>query len=170
LIALIPRLRRFAFGLSGSIDEADDLVQAGVERAIQNLERWRPGTRLDSWLYRIVQNLHRNRLRGDRVRDQYRTTVGQIADQSIDGSRVVEANMALRVVRNALQELPEPQRTVLLLISVEGFSYAETAEFLDIPVGTVTSRLARARAKLIATVDGEPLQTGDGDGAVEANQ
>ena len=148
MVALLPRLRRFALGLTGSVDRADDLVQATCERAIRAIDRFVPGTRLDSWMFKIMQNLHRNAIR-DRVTEGG-TLVGDApdADQPVDGQRALDARLALTAARRALSSIDAEQREVLLLIGVEGFSYEEAATILDLPIGTVTSRLARGRAKL----------------------
>lgn len=156
MVALLPRLRRFALGLTGSVDRADDLVQATCERAIRAIDRFVPGTRLDSWMYKIMQNLHRNAIR-DRATEGG-TLVGDLpdADQPVDGERALEAHLALSAARRALAEIDADQREVLLLIGVEGFSYEEAATILDLPIGTVTSRLARGRARLRSRLELAP--------------
>ena len=154
LVRLVPALRRFAYTLTGSRADADDLVQAACERALKNEDRFHPGTRMDSWLYRIVQNLwlddHRRRgVRGTLVDPEQ-------AGLSDGGraSREPEDRLMLARVRAAMIRLPEPQRAVLALVAVEGLSYRETAEVLDVPVGTVMSRLSRAREALIQDTGG----------------
>ena len=161
MVALIPRLRRFAYGLSGSIDEGDDLVQAACERALGRLDQWQKGTRLDSWMFRIVQTIWIDRMRAKKVRghaldlDQAGHVVGE------DGAQAAESRLTLERVRRAMAELPEDQRLVLAMISIDGRSYKETAEALDLPIGTVTSRLARARHRLYAAAYGSaPSGTG----------
>jgi RNA polymerase sigma-70 factor (ECF subfamily) len=148
LVALLPRLRRFARGLAGSLDAADDLVQAACERALASRAQWQPGTRLDSWMYRIVQNLWI-----DQVRTSGRwRQAGEEALASIpanDMARAVEARIELASVRSAIDTLPPEQRAVLMLVTVEGQSYRDAAGILEIPIGTVMSRLARARLALV---------------------
>ena len=147
LVALLPRLRRFARGLAGSLDAADDLVQAACERALANRQQWQVGTRLDSWMYRIVQNLWIDQLRANKRWQQ----AGEDALASIpanDMARAVEARLELAAVRSAIDTLPAEQRAVLMLVTVEGQSYRNAAEILDVPIGTVMSRLARARLTL----------------------
>lgn len=143
LVALLPRLRRFAHGLTGSIDEGDDLVQSACERALSRLDQWQQGTRLDSWMFRIVQTVWIDRVRRRREvalePDEWERLPG------IDGVQQAETRSELAAVRRLVGELPEEQRSVLLLVSVEGLSYREAAEVLDLPVGTVMSRLSRAR-------------------------
>jgi len=148
LVALLPRLRRFARGLSGSADRADDLVQAACERALARMEQWTPGTRLDSWMFRIIRTIWIDQLRARAVRERAQE-MGDTIEQVFDGERHVEARLTLEAVREAAGALVPEQREVLLLIAVEGASYKEAAEILDIPIGTVMSRLARARAALL---------------------
>lgn len=153
MLALLPRLRRFAYGLTGSMDEGDDLVQATCERAIDRIETWEPGTRLDSWMYRIARNTFFNWRRASKVRREYLKLIDPDQDR-IDGARAMEAHLTLERARACIARLPEDQRSVLLLVSVEGLAYKEAAEVLDLPIGTVTSRLSRARAALNALMEG----------------
>ncbi len=144
LTALQPRLRRFALGLSGSLDEADDLVQAAYERAIGRIEQWQAGTRLDSWMYRILQSIHLNRIQSRRVRGSHLQPVDPDTLRAPDNERALVASMTLAKVRAFIDRLPEEQRAALLLVSVEGLSYREAADTLNLPIGTLTSRIARA--------------------------
>lgn len=153
LIALLPRLRRFARGLCGSSAEADDLVQAACERALSRAHQWTPGTRLDSWLYRMIQTIHIDRRRADGVWNTYRTTAAALGPAAADGARAAESRVALSQVSRRLDRLPDDQRAVLLLVCVEGLSYREAADALDLPLGTVMSRLYRARAALTERPD-----------------
>ncbi|MHA1566362.1 MAG: RNA polymerase sigma factor [Alphaproteobacteria bacterium] len=150
LIGLLPRLRRFAHGLAKSADEGDDLVQAACIRALERQHQWQEGTRLDSWLYRIIQTIWLDRIRATRVRQDYASGPAQdiMPALVVDGTRAAEAQLTLNRVRSLIDALPAVQRAVLLLVGVEGFSYREAAEALEIPTGTVMSRLARARAAL----------------------
>ncbi len=154
MLALLPRLRRFAYGLTGSIDEGDDLVQATCERAVSRIETWQPGTRLDSWMYRIAQNIYLNWRRADKVRVEHLQHLDPGDHGTVDGARVVEARLTFAAVREHIARLPDEQRAVLLLVCVEGLAYREVSEILDLPIGTVTSRLARARLTLKALLDG----------------
>lgn len=148
LIALLPRLRRFACGLSGSVDDGDDLVQSACERALSHMDQFAPGTRLDSWMFRIVQNVWIDRRRGAKRRGTV-VPVEMIDNlPGADGVREVEARIELAEVRRAVGDLPDEQREVLMLVTVDGMSYREAATTLDIPIGTVMSRLARARLAL----------------------
>jgi len=152
LIALLPRLRRFGRGLTGSVDDGDDLVQAALERAMSRAHQWTPGTRLDSWMFRIMQTMHLNDLtaslrRGNsEVLDPDKETGGDLRDE-------VESRLMLDHVREQVALLPEEQKSVLLLVCIEGLSYKETANTLEVPIGTVMSRLARARLSLQRTLD-----------------
>jgi RNA polymerase sigma-70 factor (ECF subfamily) len=154
LIALLPRLRRFASGLCGDLSTADDLVQEACGRAIANQNKWRPGTRLDSWMYRIIQNLYRDQLRAMNVSQRYMAASGPLMEQSVDGALAIETRTDLGIVQAGIQDLPEDQRVILLMVCVEGLSYREAAEALEVPVGTVMSRLARARQRLHALLHG----------------
>ncbi|MGK9234457.1 RNA polymerase sigma factor [Inquilinus limosus] len=162
LAAHLPRLRRFAWGLAGSRDEGDDLVQAACEKALARSHQFTPGTRLDSWLFRIVQTTWVDRLRQRRTR---RTEADDEALAAVPDGRghAGEARLALGTVERAIAALPEDQRSVLLLVSIDGASYREAAEILEIPIGTVMSRLARARLALGRALDGTGEQ-GKGDG------
>lgn len=160
LTALLPRLRRFAYGLTGSQDEGDDVVQSACERALGRLHQWRPGTRLDSWMYRIVQNLWIDRVRSRRSRPE--------ADPEIleqipggDAEREMQARLDLARVRRLVALLPAEQREVLLLVTVEGQSYKDAAATLEIPIGTVMSRLARARVGLGRMMEGGVQEPSD---------
>ena len=154
MIAVLPQLRRFAYGLTGSVPDGDDLVQATCERAIANLDKWQVGTRLDSWMFRIAQNLHRNSVRDSRSRSGKLSALGHEMDSSTDGRRQQEERSTLEAVRRFVAQLPEDQRAVMLLVCVEGRSYREVAEITGLPVGTVTSRLGRARAGLRDYLEG----------------
>lgn len=148
LIALIPRLRRFARVLTGSIADADDVVQASLEKAMVNLAQYQPGTRLDAWVFRIA----RNHWVDDRRRAHNRMghdDIGEMLDLAgEDGVTVVETNAAARMVRAAVDSLPAEQRDVVALVMLEELSYREAADMLGLPIGTVMSRLSRAKAAL----------------------
>lgn len=148
LIALLPRLRRFAISLSGSRDVADELVQATCERALVHRASFEPGTRLDAWTMRILRNLWTDRLRSPATRETFVDVDDAYYLVGEDGEARSEARLKLAEVAKAIGALPDQQREVLLLVCVEDYSYRETAEILSIPIGTVMSRLARARAAL----------------------
>ena len=159
LIAVLPRLRRFARGLSGSVADADDLVQAACERALARQHQFQEGTRFDSWMFRIVQTIWIDQVRARDVRKEN----GDVAEERLGSDepvRRVEARLALDEVRRAVHRLSPDQRTALLLVTVEGLSYKEAAEVMQVPVGTIMSRLARARLALQLQLDA-PRSTGN---------
>jgi len=153
IIALLPRLRRFALALTRSPSSADDLVQATVERAIGNLDKWQPGTRLDSWMFRIAHNLYRNAVRDEVTRGAKLGTLLPSAERVLDGEKAATVRLELSAVRAAIGDLPGEQREALLLVVVEGLSYREVAEVTGATVAAVTSRIARAREALRAVVE-----------------
>jgi RNA polymerase sigma-70 factor, ECF subfamily len=154
MLTLLPRLRRFAIGLTGSTADGDDLVQATFERAIRYIDTWEAGTRLDSWMFRIARNLFLNDIRAQKVRSRHLKTVETEGNFQSDTGDTLDQRLLLGTLRRLIGRLPEEQRAALLLVAVEGLSYAETAEVLDLPVGTVTSRVARARLALKQLIDG----------------
>lgn len=150
LLALLPRLRRFAHALARSSADADDLCQAAIERALKARDQWLPGTRIDSWMYRIMRNAWIDIARARTRHGQ--TFVDEEAGLSVGdaGDRAIEASVELGKVARAMQTLPSEQREAVALVLVEGFAYKEAAEILDIPMGTLTSRLVRGRIALMA--------------------
>lgn len=153
LIIILPRLRRFALGLTRNPAEADDLVQAACEKAISRLDQWQLGTRLDSWMFRIIQTTRIDLLRSQKRRNAHLQMVEEQGEHTFDGVRAAENRLTLDRVRNAIYTLPDDQRAVVMLVSVEGLSYKEAAEVLEIPMGTLTSRLVRARTALSQMMD-----------------
>jgi len=152
LVALLPRLRRFAHGLSRNPADADDLTQATIERALRSSEQWREGTRLDSWAYRIMRNLWIDTARA-RLRRAEREAPAEDAEQiGVDPTGAMEASVDLAKMMSAMDRLPDEQREVVALILIEGFGYREAAEMLDVPMGTVASRLVRGRTALLELV------------------
>jgi RNA polymerase sigma-70 factor (ECF subfamily) len=153
LIAVLPRLRRFARGLTRGGSEADDLVQAACERALARAHQFQEGTRFDSWMFRIVQTIWIDQLRARDVRKED----GDSGDERMGSDepvRRVEARLALSEVTRALDRLAPEQRTTLMLVTVDGLSYKEAAEIAGVPIGTIMSRLARARIALQQQLDG----------------
>ncbi len=149
LLAILPRLRRFAVSLSRDRADADDLCQAALERGLRAREQWQPGTRLDSWMYRIMRNLwiDEGRSRQRAVRTFAPEEAGEHVGYA--GDQHVEAHVMLSDVDRAMQALPDDQREAIALVLVEGLSYKEAAEILGVPMGTLTSRLVRGRGALI---------------------
>ncbi len=149
LVALLPRLRRFARSLTPQASDADDLCQAAVERAIKSREQWQAGTRLDSWMYKIMRNLWIDTARSAArkgVHVAIDDAVLQIGDNSHEA---IEARLELNDVDRAMSRLPEGQREAVALVLVEGLGYKEAAAVLDVPIGTLTSRLVRGREALL---------------------
>lgn len=159
IVALLPRLRGFARALARSHDAADDLVQATCEKALRYRESWTPGTKLDAWLFRIMRNHWIDTVRRNRpeVPADDEGIAGALPLE--DGRRTAEARLALADVRRIANALPDEQRAVLMLVCIEEMSYRETAELLDVPIGTVMSRLARARAALVAAMEGQTVRS-----------
>lgn len=148
LIASLPVLRRFALSLCKRGDLADDLVQITAERAFKSRESYDPATRLDAWLFRILRNTWIDMTRRQKTQGSQIDVVDNPELISVDGRDVVESKISLNETEEALTNLPDDQRAVLLLVCVEGLSYAEAADTLDVPKGTVMSRLARGRVAL----------------------
>jgi RNA polymerase sigma factor (sigma-70 family) len=155
LVELLPRMRRLARMFAGDRADADDLVQIVVERALGRKDQWRAGTRLDSWVFRIMKNAWideaRSRQRAGRVftgEDEGR----HVADAA---APAMETRLAAAEVERALMALPQDQRMAVALVLIDGLSYREAADVLDVPMGTLTSRLVRGRMALMASLDGE---------------
>ena len=159
MVELLPRLRRFAVALTGDLDQADDLVQEACMRALSRVEQWQPGTRLDSWMYRIAQNLWLDRMRAKKVRGEQVDVESAEALAGPDGRVVVESRLTLNAVSAAMAQLPNEQRLLIALVCIDGLSYKEAAEITETPIGTVMSRLARARRELHARLEGPPQPT-----------
>ncbi|GAA6177681.1 RNA polymerase sigma factor [Sulfitobacter pacificus] len=148
IIKLLPNLKRFAISLCRRPDLADDLVQSAVERAFRSQSSYDPGTRLEPWLFRILRNqwidvARRNQTRGVEVDAETALDL-----PAVDGVRDIEARLMLGKTNAALQNLPEEQREVMILICLQEMTYKEAADILEIPTGTVMSRLARGRLAL----------------------
>jgi RNA polymerase sigma-70 factor (ECF subfamily) len=145
IAALLPRLRRFARALTFNREDADDLVQVAVERALGRSEQYEPGTRLDSWMFRIVKNAWI-----DEVRSRIRRTelfVPEEAGEQV-GDNFADAHQQRLAIEQAVSMLSDEHRLVVGLVLIDGLAYKEAAEVLEIPIGTLTSRLARAREAL----------------------
>lgn len=142
---LLPRLRRFARTVAWKPEDADDLVQVTVERALRAIDQWQEGTRLDSWLFRIMKNAWIDELRARGRRDEVLAPeeAGEHIGVNETGSLITRLS-----VESAMARLPEEQRLAVGLVLVEGLPYREAAEVLGVPIGTLTSRLARGREAL----------------------
>ena len=148
MVGLLPRLRRFAMTLARDTDRSDDLVQAACERALTRLDQLREGSRLDSWLYRIMYTQWIDKLRQKKTRSDKLILLSNESKSAQPGTEMDHPINAALDLQNALNTLPEEHRTALMLVSVEGYSYAEAASVLDVPAGTVASRVARGRNML----------------------
>lgn len=154
IVAMLPRLRRFARALTGSSADADDIVQIALERALMRMDQYQQGTRLDSWLFSITRNAWideaRSRTRRGRIfaPPEAGDTVGY------GGEADVNAKLDADDVWTAMRKLPDEQREAVALVCVEGLAYREAAETLGVPIGTLTSRLARGREALHVMLGG----------------
>jgi len=156
MIELLPRLRRFSYALTGDKDKADDLVQDTCERALAHLDQWKPGTSLDSWMYRIAQNIWVDHHRGRKVHGPV-SDLDEVENMAgVDGRHVTESRLTLAAVNAGIARLPADQQVLIAMVCVEGVSYKEAAGILDIPIGTVMSRLSRARQALYAALMESP--------------
>ncbi|MBS0243527.1 MAG: RNA polymerase sigma factor [Proteobacteria bacterium] len=148
LVSLLPRLRRFAYALTRDGDAANDLVQETCARALTKSDLWQEGTRLDSWLFRVAQNIWFDRKRAEKTRGD-RIDVDAIADLAgVDGRDVTESRLTLDEVARGIARLKPDHQVVVGLVCVDGMSYKEAADVLQLPIGTVMSRLSRARLEL----------------------
>lgn len=165
LIALLPRLRRFGVSLTRDRDRADDLVQWACERAWRARDQWEPGTRLDAWMFRIMRNLWIDDRRSQRHGEATSPLEDDAPIAGEDGVTTTELRSEMNAVERAIARLPEEFRSVLVLVCLDGLAYREAAEVLDIPIGTVMSRLARARVAIATDLGLKP-----GDRAFDAGE
>jgi RNA polymerase sigma-70 factor, ECF subfamily len=153
LVELLPRLRRFARTITRDPDDADDLVQLSLERSLLRWHQWQPGSRLDSWMFGIIRNAWIDEIRSRRRRDALFVDEGAGAHV---GERSAELQVETLAIRQAMARLPEEQRMAVALVLIEGLSYKDAAASLEVPIGTLTSRLARGRASLMAELSESP--------------
>ena len=153
LLTLLPRLRRFARALARDAADADDLLQVALERALKARDQWAPGTRLDAWMMRIVRNcwIDEARSRSRRARTFVPEEEGMMV--GVDLQHEIDAKAEMHAVDRAMASLSPDQREVIALVLVEGLAYKEAAEILDIPMGTLTSRLVRGRQALVQMLE-----------------
>jgi RNA polymerase sigma-70 factor (ECF subfamily) len=145
LEAQIPRLRRYARALTRDVSRADDLVQSCLTRAIAKQHLWQPGTDLRAWLFTILHNQHVNDVRRS-VREGIAVELGEVHQQTVQSNAI--PTLELRDLEVAMGKLAPEQREVILLVGLEGMAYDEVASVLNVPVGTVRSRLSRGRDQL----------------------
>lgn len=166
IVALLPRLRRFAVMLAGSRDLADDVLQTACEKALGRLDQFTPGTRLDSWMFQIVRTTFIDHTRRHQRR-QHADLTPELVESLPSDARIHEQTAAraeLAIVRAEITRLPDEQREVLALITVDGLSYQEAADVLGVPIGTIMSRLSRARKRLARALDTPPTGPGQSEG------
>ncbi len=153
IVELLPRLRRFSHALAGQPADADDLTQLAIERALARRDQWTPGTRLDSWMMRILKNawIDETRSRGRKGLVNAAPDAGEgVADPMIPTPQLRDDALA---IIQAMSTLPDDQRLAVALVLVEGLSYAEAAEVMEAPAGTIASRVARGRLALMAKLE-----------------
>ena len=148
MVRMLPRLRRFLGSLTGGADLSEDLTQETYVRALAHLDQWQPGTRLDSWMFRIAQNLWIDHMRMQKFRGEAVDIEAVGNSLSCDGEVIAENRVILWEMRKDIALLSLDQRNIIRLVCEYGMSYKETGEILNMPAGTVMSRLARARGAL----------------------
>ncbi len=148
IVGLLPRLRRFARALTNHVADADDLTQVAIERALRQRNQWTAGTRLDSWTFRIMKNAWIDESRSRQRRARVTAAAEEGENVSDAGIASLETRIEAGRVAAAMNRLPEEQRLAVALVLVDGLSYREAAEALQIPEGTLTSRLVRGRMAL----------------------
>ena len=148
MVKMLPRLRRFVGSLTGGAESGEDLIQETYARALAHLDQWQAGTRLDCWMFRIAQNLWIDQMRTQRIRGEVVDieVIGELL--SCDGRVIAENRIVLQELRKDIAQLSPDQRNVIRLVWGYGMSYKETGKILNLPAGTVMSRLARARDAL----------------------
>jgi RNA polymerase sigma-70 factor, ECF subfamily len=145
MLSAVPSLRAFAISLSGNIDRADDLVQETLLRAIANIDSFQPGTNMSAWMFTILRNLFRSEYR--KRRREVEDTDGSYAE-SLKSHPEQASRLEFQEFRTALSKLPPDQREALILVGASGFSYEEAASICGCAVGTIKSRVNRARTRL----------------------
>ena len=165
VLAAVPKLRAFAISLSGNVDRADDLVQETLLRALANIESFQPGTNLQAWLFTILRNLFRSEYR--KRRREVEDTDGNYAESMVSQPEQ-ESQLEFKELRVALAKLPQDQREALILVGASGFSYEEAAAICGCAIGTIKSRVNRARNRLASELSIESAEDLGPDPAVRA--
>ncbi|HXY89528.1 MAG TPA: sigma-70 family RNA polymerase sigma factor [Xanthobacteraceae bacterium] len=155
ILAVIPNLRAFAISLSGNVDRADDLVQETVLRALANIDSFQSGTNMPAWLFTILRNLFRSEYR--KRRREVEDATGMYAE-SMKSQPEQASRLEFEELRAALAQLPDDQREAVLLVGASGFSYEEAAAICGCAVGTIKSRVNRARNRLAELMSIESLE------------
>lgn len=158
IVKLLPRLRRFARALTGNMADADDLVQSACEKAFQRMDQLRDNVLLDRWMFAIVRNTWRDDRRSARVKSPHDDVSEMIDLVGEDGRETTDRRSEMAELRRAVDMLPLEQREVVSAVILEGLAYREAAELLDVPIGTVMSRLSRARSAIAQTLAGGLVQ------------
>ena len=169
ILATVPNLRAFAVSLSGNVDRADDLVQETLLRAFAKIDSFQPGTNLSAWLFTILRNQFRSEYR--KRRREVEDADGKYSDKLKSQPEQI-GKIEFDELRQALAQLPDDQREALILVGASGFSYEETAEICGCAVGTIKSRVNRARnrlAELMAIESGEDFAPDETTRAVLVN-
>ena len=148
LVALLPRLKRYALSLAGSVSDGEDLLHSTIERALAKADQFSVGTNLDRWMFRICKNLWMDEWRTKKRRSEDQLSDAPHMEPSMDGERHATISIQLAELTQTLSRLQDDHREILMLVVVEGYSYKEVSSMLNIPIGTVMSRLARARQRL----------------------
>lgn len=154
IAAALPRLRRFARALTGQVADADDIVQIALERALTRADQFQPGTKLEAWLFSIVRNAWIDEARARTRRAKVFAPAEDGEHVRHDGANEVYAKLEADEVWAAMRKLPDEQREAVALVCVEGLAYREAADALGVPIGTLTSRLARGREALQVMLGG----------------
>lgn len=155
MVKILPRVQRFAYALTGSQDQGNDVAQEACARALARIDQWQPGTRLDSWMFRITHNIWLDKMRAKKVRGEVIDITAMHDLSGVDGRDVVETRQTLSVVMEGIDKLPANQKVLIALVCIDGLSYKDTAKIVDVPIGTVMSRLARARKTLHGLVNAD---------------
>lgn len=158
IVKLLPRLRRFARALTGNMADADDLVQSACEKAFQRMDQLRDDVLLDRWMFAIVRNAWRDDRRSARVKSPHDDVSEMIDLVGEDGRETTDRRSEMAELRRAVDMLPLEQREVVSAVILEGLAYREAAELLNVPIGTVMSRLSRARGTIAQTLAGGLVQ------------
>jgi RNA polymerase sigma-70 factor (ECF subfamily) len=165
MLVAVPSLRAFAISLSGNVDRADDLVQETLLRAMSNIDSFEPGTNLSAWLFTILRNLFRSEYR--KRRREVEDADGRHVD-SLKSPPQQHSRLEFEEVREALAKLMPDQREALILVGAAGFSHEEAAAICESPVGTIKSRVHRARARLVQLLAIDSVDTFGPDQTTQA--
>jgi RNA polymerase sigma-70 factor (ECF subfamily) len=158
MVEFLPRLRRFAYALTGDPHQGDDLVQETCAHALSRVDQFQSGTRLDSWMFHIAQNIWIDRARSREHRGEVLSAEHNVV---VTNERdMLESGVPLEVINRAISQLPADQQVLLALVCVDGLAYNETAEIMNVSVGTVMSRLSHARRSLMAYVESKTVRGG----------